>query len=127
MKLDNMFKKSQNISVNEQGNEPKSEVPEGLLRKCNMCKKIILAEEAENRYYICPKCGGYYHMPAMERIKMITDEGSFEDPKPDPIVSEAAAPGGKKPCYCGKVPAGCYCLFGLRRRTACDQGAGHFL
>ena len=32
MKLDNMFKKSQNISVNEQGNEPKSEVPEGLLR-----------------------------------------------------------------------------------------------
>lgn len=79
MKLDNMFKKSQNISVNEQGNEPKSEVPEGLLRKCNMCKKIILAEEAENRYYICPKCGGYYHMPAMERIKMITDEGSFEE------------------------------------------------
>ncbi len=58
MKLDNMFKKSQNLSLNEGEKEQKSEVPEGLLRKCNLCKKVILTEEVENGYYICPKCGG---------------------------------------------------------------------
>lgn len=79
MKLDNMFKKNQSVSAAAQGGDAKSEVPEGLLRKCNLCKKVILTKEAENGYYICPKCGGYYHMPAMERIKMITDEGSFEE------------------------------------------------
>ncbi|MCI8737247.1 MAG: acetyl-CoA carboxylase carboxyltransferase subunit beta [Lachnospiraceae bacterium] len=79
MKLDNMFKKSQNLSLNEGEKEQKSEVPEGLLRKCNLCKKVILTEEVENGYYICPKCGGYYHVPAMERIRMITDEDSFEE------------------------------------------------
>lgn len=79
MNLDNMFKKNQAVSAAAQSGDAKSEVPEGLLRKCNLCKKVILTEEAENGYYICPKCGGYYHMPAMERIKMITDEGSFEE------------------------------------------------
>lgn len=79
MKLDNMFKKSQAISGKEPEKEAKAEVPEGLLRKCNLCKKVIFAEDVEKGYYICPKCGGYYHMPALERIRMIADEGSFEE------------------------------------------------
>lgn len=79
MKLDNMFKKSQAISGKEPEKEAKVEVPEGLLRKCNLCKKVIFAEDVEKGYYICPKCGGYYHMPALERIRMIADEGSFEE------------------------------------------------
>ena len=79
MKLDNMFKKSQVSVVETRDQETKSEVPEGLLRKCNLCKKVILTEDVENGYYICPKCGGYYHMPAMNRIRMVADEGSFEE------------------------------------------------
>lgn len=79
MKLDNMFKKSQVSTVGTKEREQKSEVPEGLLRKCNLCKKVILTEDVENGYYICPKCGGYYHVPAMQRIRMVADEGSFEE------------------------------------------------
>lgn len=79
MKLDNMFKKSQVSVVETRDQETKSEVPEGLLRKCNLCKRVILTEDVENGYYICPKCGGYYHMPAMNRIRMVADEGSFEE------------------------------------------------
>lgn len=79
MKLDNMFKKSQVSVVERKEQETKSEVPEGLLRKCNLCKKVILTEDVENGYYICPKCGGYYHVPAMKRIQMVVDEGSFEE------------------------------------------------
>ena len=79
MKLDNMFKKGV-VSVKENGEKtPKSEVPEGLLRRCNLCKKAILTEEVERGYYICPKCGGYYHMPAAKRLEMIVDAGSFEE------------------------------------------------
>lgn len=79
MKLDNMFKKSQVHVAGTGDQETKSEVPEGLLRKCNLCKKVILTEDVENGYYICPKCGGYYHLPAMKRIQMIADEDSFEE------------------------------------------------
>ena len=54
MKLDNMFKKSQVSVVETRDQETKSEVPEGLLRKCNLCKRVILTEDVENGYYICP-------------------------------------------------------------------------
>ena len=55
------------------------EVPEGLMRKCNQCGKAIIAEDAEQGYYICPKCGGYFHVPAYRRLDMILDEGSFQE------------------------------------------------
>ena len=80
MKLDNMFKKNRSTSLKRAENRlVKPEVPEGLMRKCNQCGKAIIAEEAENGYYICPKCGGYFHVPAWNRLEMILDEGSFEE------------------------------------------------
>ena len=80
MKLDNMFKKNRSTSLKRaESRLTKPEVPEGLMRKCNQCGKAIIAEEAENGYYICPKCGGYFHVPAWNRLEMILDEGSFEE------------------------------------------------
>ena len=80
MKLDNMFKKNRSTSLKRaESRLAKPEVPEGLMRKCNQCGKAIIAEEAENGYYICPKCGGYFHVPAWNRLEMILDEGSFEE------------------------------------------------
>lgn len=80
MKLDNMFKKNRSTSLKRaESRLAKPEVPEGLMRKCNQCGKAIIAEEAENGYYICPKCGGYFHVPAWKRLEMILDEGSFEE------------------------------------------------
>lgn len=80
MKLDNMFKKNRSTSLKRaESRLTKPEVPEGLMRKCNQCGKAIIAEEAENGYYICPKCGGYFHVPAWNRLEMILDESSFEE------------------------------------------------
>lgn len=79
MKLDNMFKKtkvSANIYPERKNVQP--EVPEGLLKKCNKCGKAIIAEETK-KWYICPKCGGYFRMPARERIQSIADADSFEE------------------------------------------------
>ena len=80
MKLDNMFKKNRSTSLKRaESRLAKPEVPEGLMRKCNQCGKAIIAEEAEKGYYICPKCGGYFHVPAWKRLEMVLDEGSFEE------------------------------------------------
>lgn len=81
MKLDNVFKKTR-IAVGRKNYitfTRRPEVPEGLLRKCNKCGGAIIAEDVKKDHYICPKCGGYFRVHARRRIKMVTDEGSFEE------------------------------------------------
>ena len=82
MKLDNMFKKTRQISgrknyIHLGGRKP--EVPEGLLRKCNKCGGAIIAEDVKRESFICQKCGGYFRVHAYRRIEMIADENSFEE------------------------------------------------
>ena len=81
MKLDNMFKKTRLPKRKGAAAADTSgpEVPEGLLRKCNMCKAAIIAEDVKKGDYICPKCGGYFRVHAWRRIEMLMDEGSFEE------------------------------------------------
>lgn len=81
MKLDNVFKKTRLPKRRNavSADSAKPEVPEGLLRKCNMCKSAIIAEDVRNGFYICPKCGGYFRVHAYRRIEMIADEGTFEE------------------------------------------------
>ena len=97
MKLDNMFKKTRRPSGKKGhigGKHQSPEVPEGLLCKCNKCQKAIITEDVITGGYICPKCHGYFRVPAYKRIEMIADEGSFEewdmdldgmDGPPDPL------------------------------------------
>ena len=80
MNLDNMFKKTSLIPGRKNYipvSQARPEVPEGLLRKCNMCKAAIIAEDVKKNCYICPKCGGYFRVHAYRRIEMVADEGSF--------------------------------------------------
>ena len=83
MKLSNMFKKTSRrgyISLGEgKPAHMAPEVPEGLLCKCNKCQKAIITEDVITGGYICPKCHGYFRMPAPERIRSIADEDTFEE------------------------------------------------
>ena len=92
----NMFKKTgeRENPVRKGRLRRRPEAPEGLLKKCNKCGAAILSEEVINGAYICPKCHGYFRVPAYKRIEMIADEGSFEewdmdldgmDGPPDPL------------------------------------------
>ncbi len=78
MKLGGMFKKNTYITVKSYSAD-KPEVPDGLLRKCNKCKAAIYTKEAIQNHYTCPKCHGYFRIPAYKRIEMITEAGSFEE------------------------------------------------
>ena len=96
MRLQNMFKKTgeRENPVRKGRLRRRPEAPEGLLKKCNKCGAAILSEEVINGAYICPKCHGYFRVPAYKRIEMIADVGSFEewdmdldgmDGPPDPL------------------------------------------
>ena len=80
MKLENRFKKAASAARKreEAGNRKRPEIPDGLLKKCNACKSVIVAEDVKKGQYICPKCRHYFRMDAFERLALITDDGSFE-------------------------------------------------
>ena len=80
MKLENRFKKAASAARKreEAGKRKRPEIPDGLLKKCNACKSVIVAEDVKKGQYICPKCRHYFRMDAFERLALITDDGSFE-------------------------------------------------
>lgn len=115
MKLHNMFKKTgEKISAIHSKNRKRPEAPEGLLRKCNKCGAAILADEVRNGNYICPKCQGYFRIPAEKRIELVTDKDSFEewDAKMD------AKDGTEDPLHFRGYPEK---LEALREKTGLDE------
>lgn len=76
MQLSKMFKKTSRKNYIALS---KPEIPEGLWKKCNVCKSAIMTEDVKKNLYICPKCGNYFRIHARRRIDMITDEGTFEE------------------------------------------------
>lgn len=76
-----MFKKmsEREKSVSRTHLRRKPEAPEGLLRKCNKCGAPILTDEVIQGNYICPKCHGYFRIPAYKRIESIADQDTFEE------------------------------------------------
>ncbi|MGO5051595.1 acetyl-CoA carboxylase carboxyltransferase subunit alpha [Lachnospiraceae bacterium LCP25S3_G4] len=88
MKLTNMFKKTKKnyIPLGEQHHkrtdeaiEPIPEVPQGLLKKCNVCNAAIFTEDVKQNHYSCPQCHAYFRMHAFRRIEMVVDENTFEE------------------------------------------------
>lgn len=96
MKLSEMLKKTSrktravlsDVQKKESKNEARQkiqkqtgtpEIPEGLWKKCNACKAPIMTDDVINGAYTCPKCGHYFRMHAMDRIKMLADKATFEE------------------------------------------------
>ena len=47
--------------------------------KCTSCKELIHSQELSDNKNCCPKCEYHYRLPAFARIKMLADEGSFNE------------------------------------------------
>ena len=55
----------------------RKEIPEGLWTKCKKCEQIIYQKELEENFMVCPKCGYYFRLNAMERIGQLIDDQTF--------------------------------------------------
>jgi acetyl-CoA carboxylase carboxyl transferase subunit beta len=51
---------------------------EGLWQKCEGCRQIIWKKELEGNWNICPKCGYHSRVDAVTRLKLLLDDGAFE-------------------------------------------------
>ena len=47
--------------------------------KCRKCQAVNLLEKLVENNHICPNCGCYLQFPAMNRLKSLADNGSFEE------------------------------------------------
>jgi len=74
--LNNIFnKKKKYVIVPSQ--QIRQDVPEGLMKKCPSCNKIMYTKELQKNLYICQSCGYHYQMASNDRIESLMDEGTF--------------------------------------------------
>jgi acetyl-CoA carboxylase carboxyl transferase subunit beta len=52
---------------------------EGLWQKCEGCRQIIWKKEFETNWSVCPKCGFHGRMDAVNRLKLLLDDGAYEE------------------------------------------------
>ncbi len=57
----------------------KVQMPEGLWTKCKNCDEIIYSKEIERNLNVCPKCDYHFRISARERIKLVIDDGTFQE------------------------------------------------
>lgn len=61
----------------------KRSVPEGLWTKCPECAEIVYNKEIEQLGRVCPKCNHHYYLNSRERVRLLTDEGTFVEQDAD--------------------------------------------
>jgi acetyl-CoA carboxylase carboxyl transferase subunit beta len=57
----------------------KRDMPEGLWRTCESCKKYLYKKQVEEAFDCCPECGEHFRVTAERRIALTADEGTFEE------------------------------------------------
>ncbi|MBV9771621.1 MAG: acetyl-CoA carboxylase carboxyltransferase subunit beta [Bryobacterales bacterium] len=52
---------------------------EGLWLKCPQCGQIVWRKALEDNLQVCPKCGRHERLDARSRLRMLFDDGKFEE------------------------------------------------
>ncbi|HSB16584.1 MAG TPA: acetyl-CoA carboxylase, carboxyltransferase subunit beta [Bryobacteraceae bacterium] len=52
---------------------------EGLWVKCDNCRQIIWRKALDDNYQVCPKCSFHFKIDAAARLRMLFDEGKWEE------------------------------------------------
>ena len=45
--------------------------------QCNACRQLLYRREVERNLMVCPKCNYHFRISALDRLRLIVDEGSF--------------------------------------------------
>lgn len=73
----------------EKSSETPLRVPtEALWVVCKSCKAYIAKKNWEENNKVCPRCGYHGRLSSTERVKMMTDEGSFQEINANVTVSD---------------------------------------
>jgi acetyl-CoA carboxylase carboxyl transferase subunit beta len=70
-------RKTPSVSTPPEGD--KTVRTEGLWQKCDSCGQIIWRKTLEENQQICPQCGFHFKIEARARLKLLFDEGQFEE------------------------------------------------
>ena len=57
----------------------KRELPDGLWTKCGSCGQIIYRKASERNLFVCDKCGYHFRISSRVYVRVLADEGSFEE------------------------------------------------
>ncbi len=57
----------------------KKDMPGGLWLKCENCSSLIYRKELETAGRVCPSCSFHFTLPGRQRIRMLVDEGTWEE------------------------------------------------
>ena len=77
-----IFKERQYLRV-----DVEKERDESLWMKCKSCEELVFKRRVRENNNICPNCGEYFFLTAVERIESLVDEASFIDIA-EPIVAD---------------------------------------
>ena len=75
----------------------KKQVPDGLFVKCGGCGGLVYRKNVEERLQTCPECNYHFRIGAWDRIRLHTDEDSFEEIDADLRPCDPLKFVGKKP------------------------------
>lgn len=53
--------------------------PEKLWTRCPSCSEQLFNKQLEKTQNVCPSCGHHFRLPALARLGMLLDEGTFEE------------------------------------------------
>ena len=57
----------------------KKDMPGGLWLKCENCGATIYRKELEEKGHVCPACDFHFTLPGSDRVRMVLDEGSWDE------------------------------------------------
>lgn len=61
----------------------KKNIPDNLWEKCQGCEEILYRRELAKALWVCPKCQYHFRLPPDGYLKMLLDDGSYEELDPN--------------------------------------------
>lgn len=66
----------------------KKEIPAGVWSKCPECDAPAYTKELENNWNVCLKCGYHMSLYSSDRVRLLIDEGTFEETDADLVSGD---------------------------------------
>ncbi|MDP7035302.1 MAG: acetyl-CoA carboxylase, carboxyltransferase subunit beta [Planctomycetota bacterium] len=65
--------------MNRKKTVKKKDMPVGLWMRCKGCDSMIYKKVVEQKLNVCPECNYHFAISARDRIRLLVDEGTFEE------------------------------------------------